>query len=85
MGVKGRHRLQGVEDVQASAPGKPDALCDATTRTVLTEPGGLSSELGVAAASLEKSDAFLQRLCAVNREIERQLNIRTAREGCHFD
>lgn len=80
MDSKGWQMVQkrtAVEDPGASAPAEPDAPSDVAQRAL----AGLA---GIAAA-LERSDSFLQRLQAINREIERQVRVPAAREGHRRD
>ena len=78
---RNRQNTQGLEQTDIPGFSKSEGATGERIADILAELGVTGSDLGSIAADLEVSDAFQQRLGAINREIERQFKARKTQEG----
>lgn len=79
MGVTSQHKMPEIQATQYPQSRMREEIPEFDTRRILTEPEKVSAGFDEVVAGLERSDSFLQRRCAINREIERQLVVKTIR------
>ena len=76
MRVKSQHKIPVMPVLQCPQSRRRQEIPDINVRQIVTEPEEVIIGFEVI-VGLERSDSFLQRLSAINVQIERQLIIKT--------
>ena len=77
MRVKSQHKIPVMPVIQCPQSRRRQEIPDINVRQIVTGPEKVSIGFDEVIVALERSDSFLQRLSAINVQIERQLIIKT--------